>query len=263
LTTSGELIATGSRSTVHTYGPDAVAKVPFPTTPDGWIRSEAVYTAAVHAVGAPAPRLLGVVEEHGRAVSVYERVNGPSMWEYLIEHPNEAAAMGRLLAGLHHDIIKLPPPVALPRQRDRLACKIRRAAATVDIGLLGALELIPPDIGPPHLCHGDMHPANVILAADGPIVVDWFDACLGDPAGDVARSSLLVGASGATISSIGHLPGAEYEMLRSLHDSYVETMFAHLGLDLPAFATWRRIEAAARLAEGLTATELLAIWQRR
>jgi aminoglycoside phosphotransferase (APT) family kinase protein len=246
LTTSGELIATGSRSTVRTYG---------------WIRDEAVYTAAVHAVGAPAPRLLDVVERDGRTVSIFERVVGPSMWQYIRQHPDEVAAMGRLLGELHAHIVELTPPPTLPRQFDRLTCKIRRAASVVGDELLDALALLPRPNQLTQLCHGDLHPGNVIMSAAGPVMVDWFDACLGDPAGDVARSSLLMGAGGATAASVEHLPGAQPDELALLHQAYIDTTMSALGLDQPTINRWRRVEAAARLAEGLVAPELLTVWR--
>ncbi len=46
------------------------------------------------------------------------------------------------------------------------------------------------------LCHGDLHPSNVILTDDGPMIVDWFDACRGEPVAEVARTSLLLLAPG-------------------------------------------------------------------
>lgn len=36
------------------------------------------------------------------------------------------------------------------------------------------------------LLHRDLHPANVILSPEGPVVIDWTNAAAGDPAVDVA-----------------------------------------------------------------------------
>ncbi len=262
MTILGELIATGTRSTVHAVGTDVVAKVPLPTTPDAWIRHEAMFTAAVRAAGAPAPQLVEVIELDGRTVSLYERVTGPSMWEYVVEHPDEAPAMGRRLAELHAGLLSLVPPVTLPRQHDRLACKIRAAALTVDPDVRAAIDLIPAGPDRPGLCHGDVHPGNVIMSGDGPVLIDWFDACRGNPVGDITRTLLLLGAGGATANSVAHLPGARHELLIDLHDSYLEAMTEALGLDPQMLEVWRRIEAAARLSEGLAVNELLAIWRR-
>lgn len=35
-----------------------------------------------------------------------------------------------------------------------------------------------------HLCHGDFHPRNVLGEALQPILIDWPNACCGDPASD-------------------------------------------------------------------------------
>jgi len=113
----GELVARGTRSTVHAYGSGAVIKVPAPSTPEGWIRAEAHYADAARGAGAPAPRLLGVEEVDGRAASVWERVRGTSIWQLVVDRPEQSAALGELLADVQHGLFELVPPVTLPRQR--------------------------------------------------------------------------------------------------------------------------------------------------
>jgi tRNA A-37 threonylcarbamoyl transferase component Bud32 len=256
----GEAIASGTRSTVYVYGPQAVAKVPLPTTPDSWIRHEAIYTEAVRAVGAPAPKMFDVVDIDGRLAGVYERIYGPSMLDVICDSPARAEEMGRLLGELHAQILGIVAPLTIPRQRDRLAGKIRRAAFLADASLMDAAALIPTDSLSTRLCHGDLHPGNVIMSADGPVVIDWFDACRGAATGDVARSSLLMGADGATLGSIPHLARASIGAVDELHSSYLSAIQERLLIDRLEFERWRRIEAAARLSEGLAPTELLAVW---
>jgi hypothetical protein len=43
-----------------------------------------------------------------------------------------------------------------------------------------------------HLCHGDFHPRDVLGEASQPIVIDWPNACCGDPAADVCCSYLIL-----------------------------------------------------------------------
>lgn len=51
--------------------------------------------------------------------------------------------------------------------------------------------------GPPVWVHGDLHPANLVLAASGDLaaVVDFGDVCAGDPACDLATAWLAFDAS--------------------------------------------------------------------
>jgi aminoglycoside phosphotransferase (APT) family kinase protein len=256
----GDLIARGTRSAIHAYGRGAVAKVPHPSTPDGWIESEAEYAEAARGVGAPVPRVLGIEQIAGRAASVWERVAGRSMWQRVIDRPDTSTELGAQLADIQLALFGLVPPVGLPSQRDRLVSKIRRSAATLDASLARALDLIAAGTGTPRLCHGDLHPSNIILAKGGPMVVDWFDASRGDPVADVARTSLLLGGGAAAPQR--HLPGSSGRTLAVLTDAYLRRVSASLDIEDGQLARWQAIEAVARIAEGVPREALLEIWAR-
>jgi aminoglycoside phosphotransferase (APT) family kinase protein len=51
------------------------------------------------------------------------------------------------------------------------------------------------------LLHLDLHPENVLLSPDGPVVVDWTNARRGEPAFDVALTWVI----GATSPGLGEL----------------------------------------------------------
>ena len=256
----GELVARGTRSSIHSYGVGAVAKVPHPATPDGWIESEAEYAAAARAVGAPVPELLGIERINGRVVSVWQRARGTSMWELVIAQPKRSAELGRLLADLQRQLFDLAPPLPLPRLRDRLVTKIRAAAAMVDPALVRALELVPPASGPARLCHGDLHPSNVILSGSAPVIVDWFDASRGDPIADVARTLLTLLGDGSMAPL--HLQGSDSQTLAALTDAYLATARSHFRIEPALLERWYAIEAVARVAEGVPRKALLEVWSR-
>jgi len=52
---------------------------------------------------------------------------------------------------------------------------------------LGMLDELAACGLPDALVHGDLHPANVVVAADGAVVFDWSDACLGHPVLDLVH----------------------------------------------------------------------------
>ena len=245
---------------MHAYGRGAVVKIPVASTIDGWIRSEARYAEAARACGAPAPRLLGVERIGGRAASVWERVEGTSVWQCVVDRPARSTELGRVMAEVQLALFGLVPPVTLPAQRDRLASKIRRAAATIDLSLARALELLPAT-GATRLCHGDLHPSNLILSPRGPMVVDWFDASRGDPVADVARSWLTLLGDGAQPPR--HLPGADPDTLRSLTRSYLARVGEHLDLGGDLLVRWQAVNAVARMAEGVPQQGILFdVWTR-
>ena len=256
----GDVVAHGSRSVVHAYGRGAVIKVPKPATPASWIRAEAEHVEAVRAVGAPAPSLLGMEQVFGRPASVWERIDGPSLWQQVVDHPHRSAEVGRTLADVQLALFELVPPVTLPNQRDRLVSKIRWSAANVDASLARAFELLPGWTDTLRLCHGDLHPSNVIVSEDGPVLVDWFDASRGDRVADVARSSLTLLGDGAATPS--HLPGSDRRTLAVLTTAYLSRLRESLEIPPRLLSRWQAINAVARLAEGVSREPLLEVWRR-
>lgn len=264
----GEVIAVGSRSVVRAWGEGTVAKVPRGGVPSSWIGYEAGFTEAVWRLGVPAHQPFGVTRHEGTVISLYARVEGPTMWASIqaeLAGAGDPAGVtvvhGRLLAGLHATILALAPPVVLPRQADRLRCKLRQACATFDVDLAAALAELPPAATGPRLCHGDFHPGNVILSPGGPVVVDWFNAGRGHPAGDIARTSLLLGAGLDDTAQVEHLPGHTPHRLRLLHDAYLDEVCRLVGVERGLVHRWRRVEALARLAEGVAPDGLLDLWR--
>lgn len=256
----GELVARGTRSSIRAYGPGAVVKIPHRSTPDEWIEWEAQYADDARALGAPAPRLLGIERLSGRPASVWEHIRGYSMWQRVVERPADSRELGRILADVQCALLQLLPPVSLPRQRDRIVAKIRISAGTIDASLIRALDLIPAEAGPSRLCHGDLHPSNVILSNDGPVIVDWFDASRGDPIADIARTSMTLLCDGATPPR--HLPGSDAHTLAALTRAYLAQAHTRLPFSDAQLDVWQAIQAVARIAEGVPRDPLLAVWRR-
>ena len=240
---------------MHEFGHDTVAKVPRPDTPEAWIRIEADFTAAVREAGAPVPEFLGFGEHQGRTVGIYRRAFGELMWDAVLARPDRVEEYARRLVELQTHFASLVPPILLPALLDRLRSKIRIAARFVDAGLEPILDEIPA-VRRIVLCHGDLHPGNVILGADGPVVVDWFDAARGDPVADVARSVVLL----ADESAGAHLVGAGRELLAALRAAYLRAASEAFGFDAVTLERWRVVAVAARAAEALPVEVLREVW---
>jgi aminoglycoside phosphotransferase (APT) family kinase protein len=258
--TVGAVVAHGSRSTVHELGRDAVAKVPTSTTAQAWIRYEAEYSSAVRQAGAPVPEFLGFIEHEGRTSSVYRRARGPVMWEAIVADPASVTSHARTLAELQRLLATLVPPITVPGLLDRVRCKVRVAAAMVGLTSHDVLAEVPRGARPV-LCHGDLHPGNVILTTEGPSVVDWFDAGRGDPVADVARSLLLMSPVADRSAAPYHLAGGNVSLRRRLCEDYAEAAIGLGAVDVAQLERWRAVLAIARIAEGVGTAGLLEVWR--
>jgi hypothetical protein len=132
-----------------------------------------------------------VLEVGGRWGIVFDRVKERSFAERMREDPSVIPECLLALAR-RHARIHGHPASQFGSLKSKLATNI---AGTGLLGeplkqsLLGRLADMPEG---DRLCHGDFHPVNVLGQNSLPMVIDWPDACCGDPAADVCRSYLLL-----------------------------------------------------------------------
>ena len=112
----GPLIGAGRTAEVFAWGDGQVLKLYRDGMPAQWVADEARVGRIVVDAGLAAPVVGEMVELDGRLGVVYERLDGPSMLDYMAAHPAEIPALGRQFAELHaqmHDCIR----PELPSQR--------------------------------------------------------------------------------------------------------------------------------------------------
>jgi aminoglycoside phosphotransferase (APT) family kinase protein len=156
----GPLLARGREADIFEYGPGLVLR-----------RSREGRSMALEA------RVMGYLAEQGYPVPavdemsddgldmVLERIDGPTMVDYLSGRPWTIPRQGRALAELHNRLHEISAPTWLDGQ--------------------------PAGAGD-KLLHLDLHPLNVLVTKKGPVVIDWAGACRGDPAVDVALAWVLM-----------------------------------------------------------------------
>jgi tRNA A-37 threonylcarbamoyl transferase component Bud32 len=107
--------------------------------------------------GYPAPR---VVDVSGPDLTL-ERVDGSTMLADLRRRPWRFRSHALTLGRLHRELHAVPPPDFLRGEGDAIL-------------------------------HLDLHPANVMLARSGPVVIDWANAARGDAPLDVALTAVVL-----------------------------------------------------------------------
>ena len=165
--------------------------------------------AHARAAGLPVPEVFDV----DGADLVLQRIEGPTMAAALVRRPWTLAAQARVLAGLHRAVHEVPAPEWLP-----------------GVGDLGGTALL----------HLDLHPENVLLAAGGPVVIDWTNAARGPAGADVADAWLVM--------SVGSVPGGRLQaaVVGAAQGTFARSFRRAAGLDLTAVLP---AAAARRLAD--------------
>jgi len=249
----GPRLATGGTAEVYAWDAGRVLKLYWHGAAVDAVEREAERTRAARAAGAPAPDVFDVVTLEDRPGVVFERIDGPSMLQAIGEDPDKAQVLAQQLASLHATLHQYTG-AGLPPQREHLIRRINlgplpaRNKAPVLAAVRGLAEGTA-------LCHGDFHPGNLIMTAAGPRAIDWFDATAGDPAGDFARTCLMLQYS--------RLPGAvnasARQVVEVLRERFLDAYIEHYRMLRPATAAllveWFLPVAAARIAEPIPAQE--------
>jgi hypothetical protein len=160
-----------------------------------WVSPQAVeYEANIHrtvqAYFDKLPRLIEQINLNGRQGILFERVNGVSFSNLIFANIFRLPAQFRLLANLHHQLHKVEME-GLPQLKARLPRDINAVDCLSTEEKNRVLTILAELPDQKILCHFDFHPGQIMITADGPVVIDWVDACLGDPTADVARSMVL------------------------------------------------------------------------
>lgn len=264
------VIARGATADILDGGDDRVVKLFHASVPPADVDQEERAARAACAIarslpGLHVPEVLGRVEREGRQGIVFQRVVGTPLVERLLagaqSMPSTLAAAADLLARTQvtwHKATSGVCPDDLPVQRVRLAAQIANASA-LPVSAREALraELDALADGPPCLCHGDLHPSNLLIDARGEVwIIDWHDATRGTAAADVARTSWLL-LNAAPHAHPAFDTAAYAELRDRFHRRYLATyQAAHPAAGLPQrLAAWTRVVAAGRLSENIAPEE--------
>ena len=208
---------------------------------------------AVHSSGVRAPAAKELLQVQGRNGLIYERVAGESMLDAFQRKPWRVSKYSRILARLHaqmHECVFEAREI--PLQRKRLQNKINHAdalSASLKASLLKSLQALPDG---DRVCHGDFHPANVLILRDDARVIDWMDASRGNPLADVARTSIIFLGSAAT----KEVPNLLLKVfIKIAHTAYLREYFRLRPDGADEYRHWLPIVAGARLSEGIPELE--------
>lgn len=247
----GRLIARGNTSDVYEWTGGAIVKVLKPELPSDWARTEARAVEEAKETGLPVPAIYGIVTVEGRQGIVMERISGRTLGGPMSTQSDHLEECSATLVHLQQMLNRTRGLEAFPSLKDRLRLNIHHAGVLSTEHRRRLLELLDDLPNTRLMCHFDLHPGNVIVGSDGPVIIDWFDAAPGDPAADVVRTAMLL-RYGAADTHV------QPEIMARVHRSYVTHLTRCQWVDLDALLAWEPVVMGARLAEPIP-DELLRV----
>lgn len=170
---------------------DSVIRVASPTV-DASCSIELAETLAAHGIPVVAPARPDVVVADGLSATAWEFVDSSG-------DPVDWRAVGSIVGRVHAlSVADLPTTVPTPSPASfpwwHFDALLDDVGAALDPSARKGIQAVLDrwagwsdwDRSDAVVCHGDVHPGNVIMTGHGPVLIDWDLLCVADPAWDHA-----------------------------------------------------------------------------
>lgn len=245
-------VARGRTADVYDWDEGHILKLFHNWFPLEDVKYELKIARAVHASGVKSPAVGDMIHVEGRNGLIYERVAGESMLAIFQRRPwrifQYARIFARLHAQMHESVFEADVPTLHGKLRYRIS-HLDILSASLKTSLLDALHSQPEA---DRVCHGDFHPANLLISGNEANIIDWIDASRGNPLADVARTSIIL--RGAVENAQVSNPLLKM-LVKLFHSIYLSQYFRLRQGGQEEYRCWLPIVAAARLDEGIKELE--------
>lgn len=250
----GKIIGKGNTAEVYEFGEKEVIKLFYNAIPLEWVKREFDTSKLINELGIPAPYTKSMKEINDRNGIIYERIMGENFTQILSSKPllvmKHATFFAKLQTTYH--TIKADN---LPSQKDYLSKNITQTNLLKSEEkkiILEELLSLPDDN---KICHGDYHSDNIIFQNGEAKILDWMTCTLGNPAGDVARTFIIMKYSFLPPD----MPKTKKILIQFVRNvfarAYLNSYIKQTNISKVSIEEWFLPVMAARLTEGIPAGE--------
>lgn len=236
-----------SRKNKDIYVEDGkVIKLFVPSHPKSNILNEALNQARVdESSNLNIPKLYEVKKYNDRWAIVTEYIEGKTIAELMQENPDRFDEYLMLFVKVQQAILANSVPM-LNRIKEKFTRKLETATNIDENTKYELLQRLNGFKNHDELCHGDYHPSNVIVKADGTVyVIDWSHVTQGNAAADAARTFLLF----------------SMEQKPDVAEKYLETFSKVMNIPKQSIQRWIPIVAATQMTKNIAEEqEFLSNW---
>ena len=186
-----KLIAKGNTAEVFEYEEDKVLKLFKPGYPVEQIQREFNNTVIMNRICVHTPKAFEIVEHAGRHGIVFQKLVGVDLFSEYLKNPSDEKVAVEILV----DLTDIQKKVLLEKTEEGISYKIYLEWFGYDASNL-------PDGN--FICHGDLHPGNIIRTKDGELcLIDFMNVCRGPKEYDVARTYVLLTENNPEAKAVG------------------------------------------------------------
>ncbi|MFS0726627.1 aminoglycoside phosphotransferase family protein [Paenibacillus sp. 1P07SE] len=236
-----QIIGEGNTATVYAWKTDQVLKLYRAGYPEDAVAREYDNAKAIRELNFAKPKVHEKIVVEGRQGIVYDRVDGESLQAWALR-TGDLTGCAAYLADVHK-ALQEQPVSGVPYYKDFLRWGIGEDSVASRAERERALRLLEQLGVGDTLCHGDLHPGNILLTQDGPVVIDFLNVCRGDRRYDIARSVYLMQYTPYSAAAPDH--DEMVQLKTRLTDLYLEAM----GVSREELSDYLAVIRVARMGE--------------
>jgi uncharacterized protein (TIGR02172 family) len=186
------MVGVGNTAEVFDFGEGKVCKLFRKGYPKESVEREFRNAKEVQRLGLPVPKVFELVETEGRTGIVYEKIDGKSMLECIVENPGKAGFFLEEFVRLQKKWLKEASvhAASILSYKEFLQMLTNSAGQKTEASLLEEINALPEG---DTVLHGDFQPGNVLILTDNcPVVIDFMNVCRGPALYDIARTYFLL-----------------------------------------------------------------------
>ncbi|WP_226530623.1 aminoglycoside phosphotransferase family protein [Metabacillus niabensis] len=243
----GQLLGVGNTASVYEWGKSEVIKIFHDFKSAMYeVTKEAQNAKIINKLNVRAPRFSKIMEYEGKTCLIYEKVEGPTMLNYIEPTRFSVSYNAKLLAQIHFEIhqVKIDVNSNLKTELSKSITNTEVITESERKIVLRILETLPEG---KVLCHYDFHPGNIILSPNGPIIIDWLNTLVGHQLADVTRTYMMINSNALPPNAPSWLTERKYRDL--FGKEYLDEYSNLSGIDRIPLDEWLVPIFASRIRE--------------
>ena len=194
-TVPGKKLSEGLNANVYEWGTDRIIKLFKASYPTDKVTEEYYNALAVKNLNFKKAEVVELKKTEFGFGIIYKKISGENMLDYILrtgDLKGAAVMLAELQKSIHKCTFDMEKTEALASAHQKLreamnASKKADSDATREmVRFLGTMK------EGNSLCHGNLHPDNVIISEEGPVALSASGYCIGLPLYDVAKTFFLI-----------------------------------------------------------------------
>lgn len=180
------MIGKGAMAEVIEYGKDKVCKLFYEDCPEEFVKLEYKNAIEMYENNITVPKPFEIINLQNRKGIIYERIYGKTLSCFLSgDNKNK---MLELFVNLHRNLLSHHSKNMLSYKE--IMKELLNRSSNENYDFIKQINTLPDGT---HICHGDLHPKNVIIKSDGTaVIIDFTSACCGPFLCDIARTFFIL-----------------------------------------------------------------------